>query len=203
LWRVNYDRALTPTDFDSRLDYWQSVIEIGAWTYPGKGWNLKPEVIETELAALPPGEELFERIVRIADDLAERQVAAVAGGLGARLGIAQSALLLLPWVRAGKPIEPRWDVLVIISQEAHSRELFGALPLERRQALFLGKFAELSWGGVASAVSVVDLVPTRESAAAVYDAIDQLAQKDTLAEPMRKLRERMDGLAKEHPGLAR
>jgi len=203
LWRAwNEKRPLSVDDFASRLDYWQALVEYNAETYPPPFERLTPDEVDRELAALPGGDELLARVPQIADDLAARFAAAARGGTPKFVNYWMSGLLLLPWVRAGRPIEPRWDVLIPVGPEPQCRELIAALPIERREAVICEVLTLVNRARITVTLAVLDLAPTRRVAEATQRAIDELQKQPKLAAPAQALREKLKALAQQHPGLA-
>lgn len=95
-------------------------------------------MIEGLLAALPAGDASLERVRRVADELAQRFAAVQRSGMSlVGPSATTSALVLLPWVRAGRAVEPAWDELVAVDNAPQTRELLGALPQERRERAIL------------------------------------------------------------------
>jgi len=201
-WRAYQELPIAPGDFGSLLEYWQSFIEIGARSYPPYWRTLKPDDLDKQLAALPAGDEILAGVTRLADDLAERYSAAARVGTPILTHTAMSAMLLVPWVRAGRPIEPRWDVLVPFGPEPQCREIFAALPPERREALLCEYLATIVWARADAAVHLLDLAPTRRVAQAMTHAIDEMQNLPMHEAPVRVLREQLAALAQQHPGLA-
>jgi len=201
LWRVWHDRQLTPEDFASRLDYWQSLIEYSARTYAPYSVQRRPEELERELAALPVGDELFARIPRIADDLAARFAAAARARMPIHINVGPSGLLLLPWVRAGREIAFHWYGLVAVGPEPQSRELISSLAPERREVFLRDYLAIATRPRAELAMHVLDLAPTRRAAEAMTRAIDELEKQPNLAVPAQALRQKLEALGQQHAGL--
>lgn len=195
LWRAWRERKVTPDEFGSRLAYRQSLIEYTAKSYPPFMYVAQPAELEEELRALPSSEALFALVACIADDLAERFAAAVRGGTPVHVSLTMSGLLLLPLVRAGKPIEPRWDSLVAITKDSQSRELLAALPLERREVRFCNHLATGPGLAItAPVVEVVDLAPTRRVVVAINRRLDELGHDPILEARIRELRKKLEDL---------
>jgi hypothetical protein len=207
-WRVYETKLISPNDFDSRLDYWQAFVEYSALSYPPIVRTLKPQELATQLAALPIGDELFALVPQLADDLAERFEAAARQGAPVWVNPAMSGMLLLPWVRAGKPLPRRWDPLIPLvpmgsEPEPAVREIFSALPLDRREAILLERLAYNC--PPHAAISVLDLAPTPRVGEAIARGIDKLAESPhtMVADQAKELRAELDELGTRYPSLRR
>ena len=164
VWRVWPERAHNASDFADPLDGWEALTMFAALTYPPFGRELKPEAIEAELAAVVVGDALFQRIRRMAEDLSARYAAAQRTAVTFLPNSTVSALLLLPWVRAGKPLEPAWDRLIAVDSNPHTRELLLALPANRREQVLLASLrSNPHQPGLRAQLAgrLLDLAPTR------------------------------------------
>jgi hypothetical protein len=169
LWRAYFDLPPRLRPFEpsftaevAPLDRWQLQVEVTAEMGDGGylyALRLENEKLEAELQRVAEDQALFTRIHEIADDLALRTAAA--GREGAPLACAtMTRLLFLPWVRAGHPLEPRWDPLVFVGV----REVFASLPEERREARMWNAGADSSdpWAPLRQdATKVLDLAPSK------------------------------------------
>jgi hypothetical protein len=147
------------------LDRWQAVIEMLLQTYGDGPRNVKD--IDELLGSLPPGEALFDRGARLADDLGARLSEARRQGMSTWVPYAACALLLLPFVRAGRPLEPGWDSLVSLTTLPGSREILRAIPDQRREAILWAAVAERSDSDhkdLGEVVAMLDLAPSRRIA---------------------------------------
>ena len=76
------------------------------------------------------------------------------------VGLALSALLLLPLTRNGVAIQPQWDSLIVFGTSALAHELFAALPFERREKLAWSLLHPTITPAVRSILPIVDLLPS-------------------------------------------
>jgi hypothetical protein len=143
------------------LDRWQAIIEMLLQTYGGGPRNVKD--IDELLGSLPPGEALFDRGARLADDLGARLSEARGQGMSTWVPYAACALLLLPFVRAGRPLEPGWDSLVSLTTLPGTREILQAIPEGRREAIVwtaVAKRSDDDHKDLGEVVAVLDLTPS-------------------------------------------
>ncbi|MBN2191859.1 MAG: hypothetical protein JW751_03510 [Polyangiaceae bacterium] len=183
----------------SPLDRWEAIVEFASETY-GSIAGLLPKQVEAELARFPHDEAFFACAERLACDLAARIRTAGAEGRPAYPRVDVSALLFLPFARAGRRIEERWEPAVFMGQGGE--EVFGALALARREAMVLervpldaGSYTEL---GVAYSLEVLPLVPTLPVIRRLHDALSRLPASPSVA----TYRARLEKLAAEHLDIA-
>jgi hypothetical protein len=124
-------------------DRFQALAELSTQTYSTGCW-LEPEVRDQELAAIPHDETLLELAAGIADDLAVRDAAAERDETHHWPDASKVDFVLAPLLQSGRPIEPRWDGLVVLEQGPEARRLLEALPLERREARIRAHFTRNS-----------------------------------------------------------
>jgi len=117
-------------------------------------------------------------------------------------------LILLPLVRAGRPLEARWDVLVpfAASQEC-VREILAALPPERAEAVVYhrlctdwGPGGEKALNGFDSGLAVLDLAPSIRVTQILSGKLKN--NRGFFKKRMERIRARLDALAALHPGVA-
>lgn len=168
------DSRPIPPPLDALLsghDRWQAIVEFDSKAY-GFACHMAPEELERQLAAIPHDDELLRRAAELADELVERFAAAEAQGTPVAPSFTTSAMLLLPLVRAGKPLEQRWERLIYIGDEPQGREIFQALTPDRREA-WIAAYLEREMAGKGAMVvaslmkkvlTVVDLALTPTTA---------------------------------------
>lgn len=163
LWRAWFEwqiesNELMPEVSLSAHDRWEAWVQ-GVASYDF--WVPSMELVEEELARVPHDDELFGRIARLCDEFAARARAARRCREIWLLRGEAGALLLLPVVRAGRPIDPSWDDLVPVRIEPQGREIFSAVPAERREAI-LRRFAAARQDPEAKAAiaALLDLAPS-------------------------------------------
>jgi hypothetical protein len=189
-------------------DRWLALVENGVRCYGGQSKALDEDDLEREVRAAAEDVEVFRRIARVADDLSQRFRAAERQGVRLDRSIETAALLFLPLARTGKPIEPRWDVLVPLDKFPHGRELLGALPLPRREAIALSMLQRYpvddarGGDGFRQVLDLHELVPGR---ALTEEIVRRLAHKrvrawldDDLPDVVKQVR----GVAKANADLA-
>lgn len=166
LWRAwwewqNHSDEPMPEVTLSAHDRWEAWVQ-GSASYDF--WVPSMELVEEELARVPHDDELFRRIARLCDELAARARAARHCREIWLLRGEAGALLLLPVVRAGRPIDPSWDDLVPVCIEPQGREILSAVPAPRREAI-LRRFAAARQdpGAMAAVASLRDLAPSERS----------------------------------------
>jgi hypothetical protein len=191
VWRAWCTRNPAPTDCPSPLDRWQALIEFAATSYPPSARWLSSSELEKELSAAPSGDELFDRAARIADDLAKRIAATFRGRRPVFPPLTTSALLLLPLVRAGRPIEPRWDGLITIDGDPQGRRLLAALPVDRREAVLCNYLEAIGGTLPTRAIDVVDLAPTPRVVEAIERRLDALRGRPAFDADVQKLRDQL------------
>lgn len=157
-WCGNFPK---PDTFSSALDRWQATVEYEAKSYPPYAAGMRAEAVIALLDVTPTTEEFFRLAEQVANDLADRSEAVVGTELLYMLGFGPSTLLFLPFVRAGRAIDPRWDLLIYVGKEPLAREVLSALPVSRREGI-LCKYLnrEISYAAVANSLYVADLAPT-------------------------------------------
>jgi len=185
------------------LERWQAIGELESLRYP-IGCHLDADEREEELAVVSGEPGVLEIAREMADDLSQRIAAAARDGENSCPNPSGCACALLPLVRAGKPIEERWDVLVCLRDDPHAREIFAALTLERREARIRDYLpADMPSGVIPSSVegvvALIDLAPTQPAIRAVLAAIEKYAQARS-SRP-EELLQALDERAREHPEL--
>ncbi len=116
-------------------------------------------------------------------------------------------ITMLPLVRAGVALEPRWDVIVPFSGDALGREVLGALPPDRREAVVYRRLTT-DWGasgvkalnGFDTGFPLLDLVPSERVTRVLMDKLRN--NRGYFKKRVDRLRARFDELAAEHPGVA-
>ena len=150
------------------FDRWHAIVQFGAYTYGGPFRRLTDDILEVELAKLPSDRAFLDRIGQVADDLASRFAAAAREGAPMTSTLMLGGMLLLPLVRAKRPIEPRWDALVYVADEPPAREVLAALPANRREALLFAHTPpegdEEPWLGLDQVIQVFDMAPSERIA---------------------------------------
>ncbi len=106
---------------------------------------------------------------------------------------------LLPFlalVRAGIPVEPRWDALLPTGSREHTVECVMALPVERRGAAIVASMAKDHPGyAVSNGLTLLPLVPDPAIARAVLARIDK-----SVSSP-RQIKDRLREAGKGHPDV--
>jgi hypothetical protein len=186
------------------LDRWEALLGAEERSYGGQNPSFYDSQVEQEVAPLLPEHDLLSRAARLADDLSARVRASAAEGKPIFVGSAPE-FLLLPFVRAGRPIEPGWDVLVPISDGSVSREILSSIPAERREALVWERVRvrpPTDLVGLAGSVAILDLVPSKRVAENLIGRLSNTRVKKVLESEATALMKRVAALAKEHPGIA-
>lgn len=118
------------------LDRWEALTEFACSPYEFSHIRSTAE-LEEEFSRLSNDEETMSRVGRLADEQAWRvtnarwQLRYYPGSSTA------SALLLVPWIRAGRLIPDAWLCLIEVDDYGHCAEILEALPLQQREALAL------------------------------------------------------------------
>lgn len=195
-----------PAPLDEHLrgrDRFQALAELSTQSY-AVGCQLPLEVGDAELAALPNDDAIVALAAQIASDLAGRYAAAERDEAPVQPDGDKNAFVLGPLLRAGRPLEPRWDALVVLDREPAARRLLEALPPERREARFRAHFARklppfAARQTIEAALPLLDLAPTRATIDAVLAAIEAYrAQPHAQVEP---LLEALEARGREHPAV--
>jgi len=184
------------------LDLWQALVEYVAQTY-GTTRVVLPNAVEEVLVAAQPHDALLDRAGRLADELAERYAAAERGGTRIVPQFGSSALLLLPLVRAGHKLEPRWQSLIYVGPEPQAREILGAFPKKQRDQL-LRRYLDTDkavWARVKAVLAVADLSPTKPLGRLIEQKLTQLKEAGLNRRDLANLRGRLRSLTKKHPSL--
>ncbi len=116
-------------------------------------------------------------------------------------------ITLLPLVKAGVALDPRWDVIAPFSGHATGREVLVALPPDRREALVYRRLMT-DWGptgakalnGFDTGFPLLDLVPSERVARVLMEKLRN--NRGYFKKRVDRLRARFDELAAEHPGIA-
>jgi hypothetical protein len=216
LWRAWVDleqsgvrAAPVPPPLDkelSGLDRWQALIDMLSNTFGGRPPLIKEEEV---LGDVPAGDELFDRATQVADDLALRFEAAAREARPLWLHYAVTALVLLPLVRAGRPVRPEWDVLVYVGSFDGAREVMAALPAERREARlwdFVKDRGVAEHRGLGEAIAMLDLAPSRRIADNLAgrlhnDAVAKAYTSVNLLARLQELQGRLEALAENEPAV--
>ena len=158
------------------LERWQAWIEYSARSYPPYTWSMQPDAIEAELERVAGEASLLERAAELADELSQRFRAADQARQLAEVEPVTAALLLLPVIRAGKPLGSSWLRLVPLRPEPHAREILKALDEPTRQARAYEYLRDdpNSWSAVKNVLSVRDLVSSDRLAALLKDKLAEL-----------------------------
>ncbi len=158
------------------LARWQAWIEYSARSYPPYTWNMQPDAIEAELERVSGEPSLVERAAELATELATRLTACDEARQLAAVEPVTAALLLLPMIRTGRPLEERWLRLVPIRPEPHAREILEALDEEVREQCVYRHVRDdpNAWAAVKNALAVGDLVFSERLAALMNEKIGQL-----------------------------
>lgn len=164
------------------LERWQAWIEYSARSYPPYTWNMQPDAIEAELERVAGEADLHERATELADELSQRFRAADQARQLAAVEPVTAALLLLPLVRAGKPLEPSWLRLVPVRPEPHAREILQALDEQTREERVYDHLRDdpNSWSAVQNVLAVGDLVFSDRLAALLTEKLGELDRSGQL-----------------------
>jgi hypothetical protein len=185
------------------LDQGLPVVDAVEKTVDGRGDRLSVNASFHELArASHP--ELPARAALIADDLAVRYAVMEAEGRFADPFFMTSALLLLPIVRSGRPLEPRWDRLVSFGTQPQAREILATVPEERREAIVWRRLARakpLDMWIIGDVVAVLDLAPSRRIADDILRRLEMPAVREFLKAAVDEHRSRIRDLARTHKSL--
>jgi hypothetical protein len=129
------------------------------------------------------------------------------GMLGLYQWDALGLITMLPLVKAGVALDPRWDAIAPFSGDALGREVLGALPPDRREALVYRRLMT-DWGasgakalnGFDTGFPLLDLVPSERVTRVLMDKLRN--NRGYFKKRVDRLRARFDELAAEHPGVA-
>lgn len=117
-------------------------------------------------------------------------------------------IALVPLVRAGVPIEARWDLVVPFSPHALARDVLRALPPERREAAVFRRLTT-DWGGEAgvkalngftTGLALLDLAPSERVTRVLMGKLRN--NRAHFKKARARIDARLDALAAEHPGVA-
>ncbi len=116
-------------------------------------------------------------------------------------------LALLPLVRAGVTLEPRWDLVVPFWGDATGREILGALSPERREEVVYRRLMT-DWGptgakalnGFNSGFPLLDLAPSERVARVLMEKVRN--NRAHFKKRKDRIVARFEELAAEHPGIA-
>lgn len=117
-------------------------------------------------------------------------------------------LVLVPIVKAGRALAPRWDVLVpFAGSKLFVRTVLAALPPERAEAIVYhrlmtdwGSGGEKALNGFTSGLVVLDLVPSVRVTQILSAKLKN--NRSHFKRQMPTIKARLDALAAEHPGVA-
>lgn len=215
LWRAYADieaRRPFPPPLPPQLDgliaglpRWQALVELAARSYGCMEVRvIAPAALARELGAVPHDDAFFALAARLADDLAARFAAGARAGAPLRPDFPLSALLLLPFVRAGRPLDPRWDALVHVGAQPEAREILAALPPERREAIVWESVrgaAPNAIPGIQEAIAVLDLAPSQRIGENLLRRLANPAVKGFFRDKADTFLARVRELAEREPGL--
>lgn len=128
---VSLDDAVFPPALDEKLsgvERWEALVWLTAESYV-QSHVIDSEPLELEIQAVADSDDVFNRAPAIADELLQRLAAEARVGRPTEIGHETSALLFLPLVRAGRPIEARWHALIPEGTEPDVVELKKAISL--------------------------------------------------------------------------
>ncbi|MDB4928549.1 MAG: hypothetical protein JWM10_1033 [Myxococcaceae bacterium] len=116
-------------------------------------------------------------------------------------------LTALPLVRAGVPIEARWDVILPFWGDALGREVLLAIPADRREA-FVYRRLMTDWGptgamalnGFDAGFPLLDLAPSERVTRVLVGKLRN--NRGYFKKRKDRILARFDELAAEHPGVA-
>ena len=119
-----------------------------------------------------------------------------------------AVLTLLPLVRAGVALDPRWDVIApFYGPPAMVREILAALPPERREEVLYrrlttdwGASGERALNGFHEGLALLDLAPSERVARVVVQKYRN--NRKFFAKAKEKILARFEALAAKHPGVA-
>ncbi len=106
----------------------------------------------------------------VTDDLALRFGAMQAEGARPPRSAPLTALALLPFVRRNEPIPPAWDVIVDVTPEPSTQEVFASLEPARREAILfrhLSSRRPTDPAGLKEAIALLDLGASRRNVEAL------------------------------------
>ncbi len=184
------------------LDRWEALILLHACSYGVR--LMSGDGLDEEIGRLPAArEEVRARAAKVADDLADRYSAGERMGTPVFRYPLATALLFLPLVRRGDPIDPRWDVLVSVVAQPSVIEVLKALPRERCEAILLSFIsnsppAQLQQN-VGNVLQLLPVCPTRRLGELVVQKA--MAFEKTLPDWNKYVLDNMRKLAETHPDL--
>ena len=117
-------------------------------------------------------------------------------------------IALVPLVRAGVPIEARWDLIVPFSPHALARDVLLALPPERREAAVFRRLMT-DWGaeaglkalnGFSTGLALLDLAPSERVTRLLMGKLRN--NRAHFKKAKARIDARLEALAAEHPGVA-
>jgi hypothetical protein len=204
VWRAWLDLEATrtfgdpfPPPIDAALegfDRWHAFVDNTSRSYGGPWSDAEIDVVESELARTRFDTSKLSLIADVANDLAARFEAAEREGIVQPPTFAMSSLLLLPFVRTKQPIAPRWERLVSLEDNDVTREILGAIPPARREALLFSRLPrDDGHDSVIAVTRLIDVAPSKRilDALATHlanpDMRRRLADFDVLDELERKL----------------
>ncbi|MGD0528642.1 MAG: hypothetical protein ABSE49_26135 [Polyangiaceae bacterium] len=150
------------------FDRWEALVVYTSATF-GTSRRLASPDIEKELSRVDATDEFLDRATAVVDDLARRFDAAARSPLyvfgAVALELTMSALLLLPFVRAKRPLPARWGRLAAVGSDPLCREIVGGFTPDVREGV-LFDYASLDAGPLtmsqlANVAAVVDLAPSQ------------------------------------------
>jgi hypothetical protein len=207
LWRAWRGRLPEAEDFASPVDRWQAVLEYMSGSYPPAFRGPRIEELDAELARLTASDELWTRVERVGEDLAQRFGAIFRTRTIAPFAdIRVSVLFFGALLRGGRPLLEVWDDLIHVGMEPRSRELLEKLPLERRERALLRAIRSANPATLAGAgvlvLTLIDLAPTPIVARALSEAIETLASKPFGEKSAEQLRAGLADATTRFPALA-
>ncbi|MBN2492959.1 MAG: hypothetical protein JXR96_00105 [Deltaproteobacteria bacterium] len=184
------------------LDRYEAIADLNSGSYRS-ACRIDLERIEQEIAALAGEQGLVERMERLADEAGARLGAALREGARPTFDKTLGALILLPLIRAGRPLKAEWEQLIAFDEAPQVREILEALPAERREARIS---SYLAWDAgpatsyqIEHVLYVLDLAPSERIARALLQKIEKIAKK--LPDRAEAYARRLRTLADKHPAL--
>ena len=198
------ERTWEAFDLLDSLDRWRALVELTAKSYPPAAPKLTPARLEEELDRAAAIAGLEEYVVELADELNQRFAAAERARNPIVASPSMCALLFLPLMRTGGALEERWERLIYVTDEPHTRELLGRLPTNQAGSIITNFVA--TWDNARSALNkgmgVADLAPCPELGAALRDRLGELERRGGVPRSvMKKSRAQLDALFEAHPQL--
>lgn len=146
------------------LERWASAVQTFSGAYGGMAPAFRLPAEAVELAHAVSTVVDAQRMIPVLDDVAQRFTQSEGEGLAPRRSSSLTVVALLPLVRAGVALSPRWDVLVAPSLDAPAMEVFASLEPSRREAILWRELSTRGEGEVAGTKEVVAAVHLAPSA---------------------------------------